>query len=73
MGNPVAMIHVAIPVDLTPWNTDEEIEAALNSAVAQITFPEDAHVKAWIAWLPDPTTQMPVVSVQDGFYTPPTV
>lgn len=68
---PIAMISIHIPIDISPFNSDEELEEVLKEAVKQVTFPEDARVVANVAFVPDPREQTQILNVQDGFYKDP--
>lgn len=65
------MIHIDLPVDVSPFHSDEEIEAVLREAVAKVSFPDNARVSANIGFIPDPRQEMQVLRVQDGFYEEP--
>jgi hypothetical protein len=66
------MIHVGIELkDVNEWNTMEEIVAAMEEAIKQVSFPEDAKVDAWFAFLPATDRDTKMIEVQKGFYDGP--
>lgn len=66
----IAIVHIDLPLDVSPFHTDEELEVALREAVSRLTYPEDARVNAFVGFLPDPISEIPVVKIQQGFYNP---
>lgn len=67
----LAIIHIDLPLDVSPFHTNEELEEALREAVARLTFPEEARVNAFVGFLPNPMEEMQVVNIQQGFYKEP--
>lgn len=68
---PVAMIYIDVPVEASPFHSDDELEAILQEAVGKVTFPADARVNAAIGFVPDPRQEMKMLNIQDGFYEEP--
>jgi hypothetical protein len=70
--HPVCMIHVGIPLeDVSEWDSQERIIESMKEAVQKISYPSDARVQAWFAFLPDPSSESKVLEIQDGFYQDP--
>lgn len=70
--HPICMIHVGIPLEnVNEWNSKEEIIAEMKKCVEKVSYPENARVEAWFAFLPDPAQDTKMISVQDGFYQDP--
>lgn len=67
----IAIVHIDLPLDVSPFHTNEELEEALREAVDQLTFPEEARVNAFVGFLPNPMEEMQVVNIQQGFYKEP--
>jgi len=67
----LAIVHIDLPLDVSPFHTNEELEEALREAVARLTFPEEARVNAFVGFLPNPMEEMQVVKIQQGFYKEP--
>lgn len=66
------MIHIGVPLEnINMWNTTEEIESEMRSIVETLSFPENAHVKAWFSFMPSPTEETKMILVQEGFYKDP--
>lgn len=66
--HPVCMIHVGILMEnVNEWNSKEEIIAEMEKAIEKVTYPENAKVQAWFAFLPDPTSDTKMIDVQRGF------
>ncbi len=62
----LAIVTVDIPVQATPFDSDETIESILKEAVDKMTYPPEARVRAFLGFLPDPTTEMKVLTLQEG-------
>ena len=66
--HPIAMLHVGLPLtEVNEWSSDEAIAKAMAKRVKEVSFPEDAYVQVWFAFLPE-SNSTAVYNVQKGFY-----
>lgn len=68
---PIAIVNIDLPIEISPFHSDEAIEEKLREVVSQISFPEEARVQAFVGFLPDPMKEIQVVKIQQGFYKEP--
>lgn len=70
--HPVCMIHVGILLeDVSEWDSQERIVESMKEAVKRISYPSDARVQAWFAFLPDTSSETKILEIQEGFYQDP--
>jgi hypothetical protein len=65
---PIAIITIDMPINVSPFHTDEAIEEALQECVDKLSFPQEARVRAYVGFMPDPTQEIKILNVQGGIY-----
>ena len=66
--HPVCLIHVGILLEyVSEWDSKEKIVESMEKAIKRISYPSDARVQAWFAFLPDTGSETKLLEIQDGF------